>query len=49
MAHAFGATIGVNLINDLTLEDGTVRALRFTDIAVDAFISNDPGHRALIN
>ena len=49
MAHAFGTTIGVNFINDITLEDGVIRALGFTDVAVDTLISNDQGHRAVIN
>jgi hypothetical protein len=46
MSHALGTTVRVNFINKFTLEDGVVWALWLTDIAVDAFISNNQGHRA---
>jgi len=46
MAHAFRAKVGVNDIDLLPLGDGTIGALRFTYIAVDAFVSNNQSHTA---
>jgi len=38
MTHAFGTKSGVDLINLLPLRNRTVRAFRFADITIDAFI-----------
>ena len=41
VSDTLGAEIGVNLINFYPGVDGLVRALRFADVAVDAFVGND--------
>jgi hypothetical protein len=41
MADTLGAQIGIDLINLVTLGNGAVGALGFTNIAIDAFIGND--------
>jgi hypothetical protein len=40
MAHAFGALIGINLINFNPHKNGIIRALWLTDVAIDALICN---------
>ena len=44
MAHAFGAFVGVDLVDFLSQGDGLVRALGLTHIAVDALIGNKQRH-----
>ena len=40
MAHAFGAFVWIDLVDLDSLVDRAVRALRLTDVTVNAFISN---------
>jgi hypothetical protein len=44
MTHTLGAFIWVDLIDQFTQVNSIIWALRLTDIAVDAFISNHQGH-----
>ena len=44
MPDAFSAFVGVDLINQRPHEDGIVRAFGFTDITVDAIISDHQCH-----
>ena len=44
MAHAFGAELRVYDVDLGALGDGAVGALRFANVAVDAFIGDDQGH-----
>ena len=44
MAHALGAFIRVDLINQLAHGNSAVRAGRFTDIAVDAIVGDHQCH-----
>ena len=41
VADALGALVRVDDVNFLALGDGLVRALRFTNVAVDALVGND--------
>jgi alpha/beta superfamily hydrolase len=47
VAYAFGAFIGVNLVNLHAHEDGAVGALGFTHIAIDALIGDHQSHENL--
>ena len=47
MAHAFGAFVGVDLVDFLSQGDGLVRALGLTHIAVDALVSDSQCHAVL--
>jgi hypothetical protein len=49
MAHAFGAFVGVNFVNLWPQEDGFVRALGLTHIAVDAFVGDHQGHKKSVS
>ena len=40
VTHTFGAKSGIDLINLFPFGNGPIGALRFTDIAIDAFIRN---------
>jgi len=44
MTDALGAFVGVDLIDLFALVDGAVGALRFADVAVDAFVGNHQSH-----
>jgi len=44
VAHTLGAEVRVNLIYFVALTDGSVRALRLANVAVNAFVSNVKGH-----
>jgi len=44
VADALGAEIGIDLIDLVTLVDGTIGALGLTYITVDAFVSNNQSH-----
>jgi hypothetical protein len=44
VADAFGAEIGIDLVDLLAHGNRPVRALGLTDITVDAFVSNQQGH-----
>jgi hypothetical protein len=39
--YAFGAEVWINHIDLVALADGTIRALRFANVAIDTFIGND--------
>ncbi|MFT6476323.1 MAG: hypothetical protein ACJA1T_001140 [Zhongshania aliphaticivorans] len=41
MANAFGAAIGIYLVNAVALINGFVGALRLTHVTVNAFLSNN--------
>jgi hypothetical protein len=49
MAHTFSAFIGVDFVNFGPQEDGFVRALGLTHIAVDAFVGDHQGHKKSVN
>lgn len=44
MPDTFGAVIGINLIDDFTLGNGSVWAFGFTDITIDTFVGDQKGH-----
>jgi hypothetical protein len=47
MSHTFGAQVGINLINFITLGNGTIGAFGFAHITVDAFVVDQQGHGGL--
>jgi hypothetical protein len=44
MANAFGAAIGIYLVDIIAHRNGLIRAFRFAHIAVDAFFGNQQCH-----
>ncbi|EKE18167.1 MAG: hypothetical protein ACD_10C00100G0001 [uncultured bacterium] len=44
VTDAFGALVGVDHIDLFPLGDCLIRALRFADVAVDAFVGDDQRH-----
>jgi hypothetical protein len=44
VAYALGASRRIDLVNLRAHRDGLIRALRFADIAVDAFVRNEKCH-----
>ena len=40
MTHTFGTATRINPVNDLAFRNGLIGTFRFSDIAVDTFISN---------
>jgi hypothetical protein len=44
VADAFGAQVGVDHVDLLSLGDGAVRTLGLADVAVDAVVGDDQGH-----
>ncbi|KFC51122.1 hypothetical protein DK37_24595 [Halomonas sp. SUBG004] len=44
VADALGAQIGVDHVNLLTGRDRVIRAFRFADVAVNAFVGDHQGH-----
>jgi hypothetical protein len=45
--HALCALVGIDFINFRAEVDGLIGALRFADIAIDAFIGDHQGHSNL--
>jgi hypothetical protein len=40
MTHAFGAEVGIDLVDFITLGDGAIGALGFAHVTIDAFVGN---------
>jgi hypothetical protein len=46
VTDTLGALVGVDDVNLVTLGDGTIRAFRLADVAIDALVGNHQGHFA---
>ena len=44
MAHAFRASLPVDLVDNFTLKNGIIRAFRFTNITIDAIVCDQESH-----